>query len=151
MAATSTKVVAILDELISTCKDGETGYRSAKEDVDREDLKELFGSLGEQRAQLVADLQAVGHPQEDVVDRGGTLAAKVHRGRMNLKAAVRHGDPRTILREIDRGECAALRHHEEALQQAMPPEVHALLERHYGHLRVTYGRIRALQRTANAV
>jgi uncharacterized protein (TIGR02284 family) len=151
MTAERTKVVAILDDLISTCKDGENGYRSAKEDVDREDLKELFGSLSEQRARLAADLQAAGHPQEDVAGRGGTLAAKVHRGWMDLKAAVQHGDPRTILHEIDRGERAALKHYEEALQQAMPPDIHALLERHYGQLKVTYGRIRALQRTANAV
>jgi uncharacterized protein (TIGR02284 family) len=141
---------AVLERLIAVCKDGENGYRSALEDVDRQDLKELFGALSDQRARFAAELQAAAHPQGAAAEPRGTLAAKVHRGWMNLKAALKKGDAGTVLQEVDRGESSAMKSYEEALQQMTPPEVHALLERQYAQLKVDYGRIRALERTLQA-
>jgi uncharacterized protein (TIGR02284 family) len=143
--------VAVLDYLISVCKNGESGYRSACEDVEQTDLKELFASLRDQRARLAEELQAAAHPKGDALPGKGTLAATMHRGWMNLKAAVKKGDPGAVLREVDRGERSALRHYEQALQQAMPAEAHALLERQYGQLKAAYGCIRALEREVKAV
>jgi uncharacterized protein (TIGR02284 family) len=141
---------AVLDRLISVCKDGEDGYRSAVEDVERADLKELFGALRDQRARFAAELQAVAHPHA-AADVRGTLAARMHRGWMNLKAALKKGDPAAVLHEVDRGESSALESYEQALQQTLPPEAHALVERQYAQLKVDYGRIRALERTIQAV
>jgi hypothetical protein len=52
---------------------------------------------------------------------------------------------------VDRGEHSALKHYEEALQQPMPAEAHALLERQYGQLKAIYGSIRSLEREVKAV
>jgi uncharacterized protein (TIGR02284 family) len=69
---------------------------------------------------------------------------------MSLKAALKHGDPGAVLKEVDRGERAAMKSYEEALH-TLPPEARALVERQFAQLKVDYGRIRALERTLQAV
>jgi uncharacterized protein (TIGR02284 family) len=140
-----------LSHLIAVCKDGEQGYQSAQEDVDRADLRELFGSLSEQRGRFAAELWGVAHLPGDPADCKGTLKAKAHRGWMNLKAAVKKGDPKGVLRQVERGERAALKRYKEALQQTMPPDVHALVERQFGQIQKIHGSIAGLQREAPAV
>jgi len=148
MSAEKKKVLATLDNLIATCKDGESGYRSAAEDIDAPELTELFTAFQKERAAFAAELLEAAHKEETVEERDGGFLAKVHRGWMNLKAAISRRDVSTVVRECERGESAALKDYEAALLQPLPPKVKALVEQQY--MKVTEARARILELKAIA-
>ena len=55
------KVISTLNGLIETCKDGQEGFQTAAEGVERSDLKTLFYEFSQQRAEF-AGVPASFHP-----------------------------------------------------------------------------------------
>ena len=51
------KVISTLNGLIETCKDGQEGFQTAAEGVERSDLKTLFYEFSQQRAEFAGVLQ----------------------------------------------------------------------------------------------
>ena len=49
--------VSTLNNLIETCKDGEDGFRAAADGVKDSNLRTLFLTYSQQRAQFAAELQ----------------------------------------------------------------------------------------------
>jgi len=136
-------VVATLNDLIQTCKDGQAAYRSAADHVGDADLQALFDSFALQRNQFINDLQAAvryfgGNPD---ADGNGSL----QRGWVNLKARLTGGDEKAILAECARGEHAAVQNYEDALQEQLPAEVVPLMEYQYWQLREAFDRLQALE------
>jgi uncharacterized protein (TIGR02284 family) len=145
MATDSNRVIAILNNLVTTCKDGENGYRSAGEDVDTPQLKELFRSATEQRAQFASELLAEIHRLDVAAQRPGTTLGRIHRGWMNMKAALTRRDVSSVINECERGEHAAASDYEDALKQELPEEVRALVERQHARVKEAHDRIAALK------
>lgn len=137
--------LAALNDLIATCKDGESGYRCAVEDIDSPELKALFAERQRERATFAAELLEAAHRIETPEEREGGLLARVHRGWMNLKATLTRREPSAIVAECLRGEEAALRDYEAALALELPPEVTGLLEKQYDTLKESYERVRLLK------
>src|SRR5215213_2924601 len=118
--ASNAQVIATLNGLIQTCRDGEEGFRTAAEGVGSPELKELFGGYARQRAGFAGELQDEvrrlgGEPVE-----GGSVTGSVHRGWMGLKAALTGEDERAILGECERGEDSALAAYRAALGVDLP-------------------------------
>jgi uncharacterized protein (TIGR02284 family) len=145
MANRNDDVISTLNNLIETCRDGQTGFHSAAEGVMDSKLKSLFGQYSQQRAQFVGELQGEvrrlgGDPQNT-----GSVAAALHRGWMDIKSAVTGKDEHRILEECERGEDSAVRNYEDALTQNLPPEVMSVVQRQYKDIREAHDRIRNLR------
>lgn len=142
-------VISTLNNLITTCKDGENGFSTAADGVENADLKTLFHSYSTQRGQYAGELQSEvrrlgGDPQ-----KSGSVAATLHRGWMNIKSAVTGKDESTIIAECERGEDSAMKNYEEALRVILPADVQALVQRQYAGVREAHDRIRALEVAAS--
>lgn len=106
------------NKLIAICKDGQAGYQAAADDTRDPELRELFHRLAVQRADFAADLQELVEALRCEPRRHSTLAGAVHRGWLNLKSALTHGDHHAALVECERGEDAAVEAYRRVLEEA---------------------------------
>lgn len=139
------KVIATLNELIETSKDGEKGFALAAKDSKEPSLTILF-SEGEQSCRTaVAELQDQvrtlgGDPEDD-----GSMKAAVHRGWISLKSAASSRDSKAILEECERGEDYAKAKYADAVKQDLPQTVRELVERQYQGVIANHDRVRDLR------
>src|ERR1044071_256146 len=143
-------VISTINNLIETCKDGEQGFRTAADGVKRSDLRTLFLTYSQQRAQFAAELQSEvrhlgGDPEET-----GSVAASLHRGWINIKAAVTGEDEGAVISECERGEDSAVRNYQSALNEDLPANLRETIERQYAQVKEAHDRIRALERADSA-
>jgi len=149
MALDNDEVIATLNNLVETCKDGQNGFRTAAEGIKNSELTTLFNTYSQQRAQFAAELQSEvrrlgGEPEET-----GSTAAAVHRGWINIKSAVTGEDEAAVISECERGEDAAVEAYEEALEADLPNDVKAIVSRQFSQVKEAHDRIRSLEK-ANA-
>src|SRR5918911_5770041 len=144
--ADNDRVISTLNDLIETCKDGQEGFRQAAEGVKHGELKTLFHTYSQQRAQFAGELQGEVRRLGGDPERTGSVAASLHRGWINLKSAVTGKDDAAIITECERGEQVAVKNYEDALKKDLPGDVRALVERQYRGTLQNLERIRALGR-----
>jgi uncharacterized protein (TIGR02284 family) len=112
---TNDKAVSVLNNLIETCKDGEKGFKEAAEGLKSADIKAKFLEYSRERAQMAAELQAEVRRLGGDPDKSGSMSASLHRGWMDLKAALSGRDDHGIVSEAERGEDVAKKAYEDAL------------------------------------
>jgi uncharacterized protein (TIGR02284 family) len=101
-------VISVLNNLIETCEDGVKGFRDAAEAIRNPRAKVVFNTRIELIERAESDLKAaVRRLGGDPEDRGSATGA-MHRGWMNLKAAITGKDDEAIVAEAERGENAAV-------------------------------------------
>jgi uncharacterized protein (TIGR02284 family) len=98
------EVIATLNGLIETCKDGEKGFRTAAEGLTNGDLATLFLNYSEQRASFAAELQAEVRRLGGAAEEGGSAIGAVHRGWIDIKSVVAGKDEAAVIAEAERGE-----------------------------------------------
>lgn len=150
MATDNDNVISTLNNLIETCKDGENGFRTAADGVKNGELKTLFLTYSQQRAQFAAELQAEvrnlgGDPEET-----GSVAASLHRGWINIKSTVTGEDEGAIISECERGEDSAVKNYQDALKETLPTNIQSTIERQYTQVKEAHDRIRALEKASGA-
>src|SRR5918912_418890 len=118
--ASNEEVISTLNGLIQTCRDGQEGFEAAADGVKNGELKELFREYARQRAGFVGDSAD-----------SGTLGGSLHRGWMDIRAAVSGGDDAGIITECERGEDAAVQNYSAALGRDMPAGVRPVVERQF--------------------
>ena len=139
-------VASTLNELLETLRDGENGFRSAVDGVEEPELKRLFLSFSTQRREFTAELESeLLRLGQDPADHGH-VAAALHRGWINLKAAVTSKDEGAILDEVERGEDVAVKNYRDALQKRLPTPIHAVVERQYVQIQDAHDHVRSLER-----
>lgn len=144
------KTIAVLNELIETCKDGAQGFTTASEDAKDASLKSTFGKYATQRAAFATELDGlVTGLRGDAAD-SGHIAGVVHRGWINLKAALSGNDDKAILNECERGEDYAKKAYTDALKENLPATVRAVVERQASDVKDAHDRVRDLRNAANA-
>lgn len=151
---TRDEVISVLNNLIETCRDGQNGFQAAAEGVTNPSLKESFFQYAQQRGSFVTELQEEvralgGDPQTT-----GSVAGALHRGWINIKAAVTGQNEHNILEECERGEDSAMKNYQDALQQQhLPPTIINLINRQYQDVIITHNTMRSWRdqtRTAHA-
>jgi uncharacterized protein (TIGR02284 family) len=70
----------------------------------------------------------------------------VHRGWINIKAAVTGKDEGAIISECERGEDVAKRNYQHALEQTLPSDVRLLIERQYMQVKDAHDHVRSLEK-----
>jgi uncharacterized protein (TIGR02284 family) len=142
-------VISTLNGLIETCKDGMEGFKTAAEGVVRPDLKTLFNEFSQQRARFFGELQSLVSELGGDPEASGSFAGAVHRGWMDIKAALTGKDDAAILNECERGEDSAKNAYKEALQTALPSNVVNVLQDQYAAVQAAHDRVKALRDAAN--
>ena len=139
--------VSTLNELVKACKDGDNGFRAAAEAVSDSNLRHLFESYAQQRAEFASELQReVRRLADEPADRGHASAA-LHRGWMDVKATLTGRDEAAIIAECERGEDAAVKVFRKALEAELPSEIRVLVERQFLEVKDAHDHIRSLERS----
>jgi uncharacterized protein (TIGR02284 family) len=142
--------ISVLDNLVETCKNGEEGFKTAAEALEKNSsLKSTLEQYSQQRASFAEELNGLvtnfGGSRKD----SGTVAGTLHQGWINLKAAVTGGDEGSILSECERGEDAAKEAYQSALENPMPPEVATVVRRQFEAILEAHRTIKGLRDSAN--
>lgn len=143
---TFSDVIATLNDLIETCRDGINGFQTAAEGVSSPIAKEVFLSRVHLIQKGLGDLDAAvqrlgGEPTDH-----GHPTAPMHRAWINIKSAVSDGDDKAIIDEVVRGEEVAVKHYREALAKPLPADVRAMVEMQERGTELNLERARALAR-----
>jgi uncharacterized protein (TIGR02284 family) len=146
--ASNEELIASLNDLIETCRDGQEGFRTAAAGVKSAELRELFEGYSRQRASFVGELQDEVRRIGGDPARTGSLVASLHRGWMGLRAAVEGKDDGAVVSECERGEDVALANYRAALGADMPASVRAMLERHFAEVKKAHDRVSNIEKAA---
>ena len=141
----SDSITSILNGLIETSKDGEKGFRAAAENTKNAELQALFlrraGDCAAGAPELQQLVTRLGGKPED----GGSVAGAVHRGWVNLKAAVSGRTDLAILEECERGEDVAKASYSKALKEALSEDIRVAVQRQYDGVVRNHDQIRDLR------
>ncbi len=141
-------VISTLNGLIETCKDGQEGFKTAAEGIERSDLKSLFYEFSQQRSQFAGELQPLVRSLGGDPETTSSLAGSIHRGWMNIKSAVTGKDEVSILNECERGEDSAKKMYKTALEQVLPEDVRETVRQQFTSVLAAHDRIKALRDSA---
>ena len=147
-------VISTLNGLIETCKDGQEGFQTAAEGVERSDLKTLFYEFSQQRAEFAGVLQELVRSLGGDPEQSGSTSGALHRGWMDIKSAITGQDDEAILNECERGEDSAKDAYREAMEMKLPASIADIISQQSQAILAAHNRIRSLrdsqdQRAAN--
>jgi len=133
----------ILQKLIETCRDGETGYLHAASVADDSELKNYFQQQSLERARFRAELtDAIKRLGEPAPDTSGSAAAVLHRAWFEAKDDLGGGD-HTLLESVEQGEDSAKHSYESALETKLPAGVDELVRNQYASVKAAHDRVRS--------
>lgn len=132
----------VLQKLIETCRDGETGYLHAASIARDAKLKTYFQQQSLERARFRVELtDAIQRLGEREPDTSGSSAAVLHRAWFELKDDLGGGD-HTLLESVEQGEDSAKHAYENALQANLPAAVAELVRKQYASVKAAHDRVR---------
>ena len=134
-----------LNELIETSKDGEQGFLKSARDTKTAELSTLFTQCAQRCAEGARELQSLVRDLGGDPEKSGSATAALHRGWISVKEAVSSRDDKAILEEVDRGEDYAKEQYRQALEQDLPANVRAVVERQYRGVVANHDKVRALR------
>ena len=144
-SASNDDVISTLNNLIETCKDGQEGFQQAAEGVQNSQLKTLFYEFGQQRAQFAGELQGLVRDLGGDPETSASTAGALHRGWINIKAAITGQDDTAILNECERGEDVAKNAYKDALEENLPANVSSVVNDQYLAVQAAHDQVRALR------
>lgn len=121
------EILDLLNELIQTCKDGETGYAHAAGIVNHPKLKAYFSEESLERARFVQDLKIEARRMGHDPDASSSVAGTLHRVWFEAKADVGLGD-QSILNSVEQGEDSAKKAYEKALATKLPAGLRSIVQ-----------------------
>jgi uncharacterized protein (TIGR02284 family) len=148
--ASDEEMISTLNNLIETCRDGQNGFQTAAEGAGSGELKELFYGYSQQRARFVGELQDEVRRFGGDPENAGSVTASLHRGWIDIKAAVTGRDDNAVVAECVRGEDSAVSNYRAALEMDLPGNVRQLVERQFTEVKQAHDRLRRLQRATGA-
>ncbi len=126
----SEKISNQLNDLLTKTYDAEKGYKTAAEKVDTPSVKKFLNDKFRQRATFAQEIKQEIMEYGQLPDEGGSLAGDVHRGWIQLKAALSSNEAEKILEEVERGEKRSLDAYDEILKDediTLPPSTEQML------------------------
>ncbi len=142
--------IETLNDLIETSKDGEYGFRSSAEYLQRSDLKQLIQSRAEECRRAASELQTLVTQLGGSPDEGGSASGAMHRGWVAVKGTLAGYSEKAILEETERGEDVAIENYRKALAQDLPPNVRMVVERQFEGVKRNHAQVRLMRDQARA-
>lgn len=136
---------SVLNHLIEICKDGQDGFRAASESAHNTNLKTLFGEYSLQRSKFAGELQQLVHQLGEKEEKTSSFTSAVHRGWIDLRAALTKGEGHEILVECERGEDHAVEAYQEALTEELPVYIRSVIQAQYAEIQAAHDQIRNLR------
>jgi uncharacterized protein (TIGR02284 family) len=146
MAVNREELLECLNDLIHTCRDGESGFQTAADLARNPDLKALFGDRSVQRAQFASELESEVRQLGGTPVKTGTVSGSFHRGWINIKSAV--GGDDGVVAECVRGEEAAIENYQRMLKNNLPPNVLPVVKHQFTEIKRALERIRDFAKAA---
>jgi uncharacterized protein (TIGR02284 family) len=142
-------VIATLNDLIETSRDGEEGFRTCADAVKSAAVKDIFRQAASRCAHAVRELQAKVRSLGGDPERRSSVSGSLHRAWVDLKSRITGMDETAVLAECERGEQVAQRTYEDALGKDLPADVRSMVERQYHGVRQHQERVRQLRAAAS--
>lgn len=146
---TNDDAIAKLNDLIEICKDGQNGFKDAAEGIENSELKTVFYEYSQQRSEFAGTLQQLVRSLGGDPEQGGSLSGAIHRGWIDLKAAITGKDEAAILNECERGEDFAKAAYKEAAEFAFPANVADVIREQGQKVIEAHDRIKQLRNSEN--
>lgn len=144
------EVVATLNDLIQTCKDGVEGFRTCAEDIKNPELKTYFADRAERCNRAAEELQdlviAYGGDPATSSHTSGTL----HRRWVDVRSAITGKSDQDVLDECERGEDVAKEYYQAALKKDLPEEVRLVVEDQYEGVKLNHDQVRNMRNQERA-
>ena len=135
-------IIDTLNDLIETSKDGEYGFRTSAEYLKDVALKQTFTARAEECRQAAAELQSLVVRFGGKAEDSGSAAGALHRGWVAVKG--------TLAGYTDKAILTALAAYRKALEEGLPPDVRAIVERQYEGVKRNHMQVRTLRDQARA-
>jgi uncharacterized protein (TIGR02284 family) len=139
-------LVEVLNGLVQSCKAGESGFKRAAEEVKDRELRVLFITYSEQRAQFASELE------QEIRSLGGNPSERIsqaaHREWLDLEAVVTDEDDSALITQCENGDRAILQAYKDALQNQLPDETRALIQKQKALVEIGNERLQSIERTA---
>ena len=133
-----------LNHLITINKDAENGFRSAAENVRNSELETLFANYAKQHAKFLRELEDEIRHLDGSVSDAGSLSGAVHRGWMDLKAAVSGHSAKSMLTSCESGEQSAESAYLDAAEAHPTGQTHVLITKHLEQIKAIRTRLSRL-------
>jgi uncharacterized protein (TIGR02284 family) len=144
-------VIACLNTLIETSKDGEFGFRTSADQATDAQLKQLFLQRADECRDAATELQALVRDHGGTAEDSGTAAGAMHRGWVAVKSKLSGYTDLAVLEDVERGEDKAVGDYRAVLGKALPPGVRAVLERQFEGVKRNHAQVRALREQARTL
>lgn len=141
--------LSVLENLIEINNDGNHGYRLSADKIENPEYKTLFHAYAQQRAQFAAELEREANLLGRDPDAGESLLGTLHRGWINIKAAVAGGDSEAILGECQTGDKAAVEAYEKALKNNLPTNIESVIRKQYADVVEAYNKVKTFKHVAS--
>jgi uncharacterized protein (TIGR02284 family) len=139
------RLMLVVNELMETSMDGEKGFNKSAEEVSDPQLKSVFLRQGKHCGEAARELAEHIRQMGGDVEGGGSVSGAVHRGWVEVKAALTGHDTAAILAETERGEDYAKKVYKEALEEDLPADLRELIERQYRGVIANHDEVRDLR------
>ena len=144
----NTDLINGLNGLIETCRDGQEGFKQAAEGIADATVKREFYRYSQQRATFVGDLQDLVRTLGGDPENNGSLSGSLHRGWMNLKAAITGNDEAAIFNECERSEDVAKSEYQTVLEHELPAYIQQTVQAQYSDVIAVHDRVKSLRDNA---
>lgn len=143
------RMVSKVNDLIGKNNDAAKGFKEAADHAESQKLKSLLTKQADERETFAEELSIklrAYHPDADT-DDDGRAAGAIHRGWLNVKAALSMNDDEAILKECIRGDKKAKEEYEEALSDfsGLSNEVINLISDQKKELEKTLSKLKSLE------
>jgi uncharacterized protein (TIGR02284 family) len=146
MNASPQTTASVLESLIETIRDSQELFLSAAEDVKNPAFKRLFGELAAERREFAGELQLLAADLGGEAHVTSSVGGAIHRGWMDIKAALASGDEHTVLTECERGEDYAVGEYRDALTNAdLSPRMRTVIDGQFQSIHASHERMRRLR------
>lgn len=122
------QVLAALEDLHGSARDGELGFREAAGHARAPELAALFEGMAQRCAQSAAQWAAQAVSRGGSVDDSGTVAGAAQRVWLQIRGLFGGASDETLLAECERGQEDLVQHLREALGRNLPAELHAQVQ-----------------------
>ena len=138
-------VIGTLNDLIETSKDGEEGFHTCADAVTDPRLKAFLEQKAERCRIGAGQLQQKVRELGGDPGRSGSMSGAMHRFWVDIRSRLTGMDEHALLDECERGEDAAKRAYEEALQDDLPADVRTLIGKQYREVKMNHDSIRDMR------
>lgn len=142
-------VIDTINNLISICRDGELGYKTAADRLNTDDnLRSDFMAYSTQRGEFASQWQHQLETLGVAPPKSGSIVGDLHRGWINLRQALAGNEREAIVAECIRGEEAALKAYSEAAASDLPSSILQLSNSQSREIATIYERLRVISNVA---